>query len=473
MKYLLFVFGCSIHLICNAQQKFSLQDCIRYAEEHNISLQQNAIQIKNLDVQQQQIANNALPSINAGFSNGASLGRSVDPTSNSFINQAYYYNGLNLNANILVFGWFANQYQKQANTLDILAAKSQYKQLANDIALNIAAGYLRVLLAKEQIKINTIQLEANQEQLKYTSIRVQEGALPKLSEAQLQAQISSDSATLLNSIVDEKTSLLDLKAFLNMDMSMPFDIEVPDVSAQILSLFNYPEAADIFQMAIQKRPAIEANTYKIQSAKKQIDIAKANGKPRFSLGANFGTNYASTVQEVTGVQYAGETEIGSIKIADSMVPILRPNYIYTTARVPYFKQYDNNFRSTISADISIPILNGFANKLNVARAELNVKSAELSMDAEKNILKQNVYKAYNDAMNAMQKWNAANSNTNASKIALDFAVKRYNAGLLSVLEYTTQQSNLARASTSALLTKYDLIFKMKILDFYMGKEVKL
>jgi outer membrane protein len=311
------------------------------------------------------------------------------------------------------------------------------------------------------------------QQLFFTQKKVEQGALPALSLAQLQAQVAGDSATLLNSIVDENTALLDLKAFLNIDMATAFDIVVPNIAELNFYLQNYPTPEEIFAIAKTKRPAIVANNLKIQSAAKQIDIAKANGKPKISAGFNLGTNYASTVKKITGLQYLGDQQVGTIKIADSTFPVFQPQYQYLTSAVSLFQQYNNNFRNTLNAGLSIPILNGYATKLSVARAQLNKQNTELVQDVEINTLKQNVYKAYNDAQNAIQKFKAAQSSQSSSQTAVEYAVKRYNAGMLSTQEYTVQQNNLARAKINTTLIKYDLVFKMKILDFYCGKSITL
>jgi outer membrane protein len=123
--------------------------------------------------------------------------------------------------------------------------------------------------------------------------------------------------------------------------------------------------------------------------------------------------------------------------------------------------------------VSVPILNGYTSKLNIARAKISLESANFTQQQEVNTLKQNVYKAYNDAQASIQKLSSAKNSEEASQIALNYAIKRYNAGMLNTQEYTTQQNTLTRAKINTALAQYDLIFKMKILDFYLGKEINL
>jgi outer membrane protein len=457
-----------------AQNKWNLQQCIDYAVAHNISIQQSMLSAKLNEVQVQQNKYGQYPSVNADFNNGISVGRSVDPTSNSFINQAYYFNGLNLNASALVFGWFAKKYQRQQSQYDLQASIEQNKQLQNDLGLNIATGYLRVLLAKEQVKINEIQLQTDAEQYTFTRKRVNAGQLPELNAAQLYAQLVTDSSNVINSKLDVNSALLDLKSLLTINMQDDFDIQTPSTDKlQIVGINTYPSPEQIYAIAKTKRPQLATNDYKIKSAAKQVEIAKTVGYPTLSIGGNLGTNYASTVKSITGVTPIGEEFVGNIKVADSTFAVTRPSYKYTTALVSLPTQYDNNFRQTFSLGLNIPIFNGYNAKLSSARAKIGLQNATLAQQQEQNVLQQNVYKAYNDAQSSIQKYKAAVNTEKASAVALDYAIKRYNAGMLNTQEYVTQQNTLSRSKVATLLSQYDAIFKLKILDFYLGNTINL
>jgi outer membrane protein len=470
--FFLLVFSISVSGI--AQTKWTLQQCIDYAVQHNIQIKQSELNAKLSGLQLQQNKASVYPNLNADINNGYSLGRSIDPTSNSFINQGYFFNGFSANSNVLVFGWFAKKYQRQQSEFDLQASIEQYKQLNNDLALNIATGYLRILLAKEQIAISQAQLKMDLDQYNFTRKRVDAGQLAELSAAQLQAQVMIDSTNLTNSYLDVNGALLDMRALLNMDMEAGFDIVTPSISnLNVESLIAYPSAQAIYEIAQTKRPMIQANDYKIKSATKQVDIAKSALYPQLSIGASIGTNYASTVRSITSATQNGEEVLGNIKFQDSLIPITRPTYKFTTATVPLFTQFGNNIRQTISAGLSIPVFNGYSSQTNIARAKIALQSAQLTQDLEKNTLKQNVYKAYNDAQSAIQKHKAAKNAEKSSGIALDYAVKRYQVGLINTQEYTSQQNALTRAKINTLLAQYDLVFKLKILDFYLGKNIEL
>jgi outer membrane protein len=317
-------------------------------------------------------------------------------------------------------------------------------------------------------------LQTDAEQYTFTRKRVNAGQLPELNAAQLYAQLVTDTSNVINSKLDVNTALLDLKTLLTINMQDEFDIITPSAeSLQIVGINTYPSPVNIYAIAKTKRPQLAANDYKIKSAAKQIELAKTVGYPTLSIGGNFGTNYASTVKSITGVTQIGEEFVGNIKVADSNFAVTRPSYKYNTSPVSLPTQYNNNFRQTFSLGLNIPIFNGYNSKLSIARAKIGLQNATLVQQQEQNVLQQNVYKAYNDAQTAIQKYKAAINTEKASATALDYAIKRYIAGMLNTQEYVTQQNTLSRSKINTLLTQYDAIFKLKILDFYLGNTINL
>jgi outer membrane protein len=462
-----------ITLSLGAQNTFTLKQCIDYALKNNITLKLNEQNINSAIIQKQSIAYSQYPNANLDFGNGFSFGRSIDPTSNQFINQGYYFNTLSAASNVLLFGWFAKKYQVQQSLLDVKANTEQYKQLQNDIALNIATAYLRILLSQEQLKISQAQLIADAEQTNIMAKRVEAGQLPELNLVQLQAQLSSDSTNVLASQIDINSALLDLKSILNMDAAEILDIQTPSINDLNVSILSYQSPEIIFENAQKVKPSLQAGNYKIAIAQKQIDIAKAAQYPTINLAAQIGTNFASTVKSINGYTYKGEEFLGNIKFADSLIPVTRPAYNYETSTVPYFKQFSNNIRQTLNLGLSVPIFNGYSAKLNITRAKLALHTQELMQLQERTKLKQDVYKAYNDASASIQKYKATLNTIVANEKALNYATKRFEIGMLNTQEFITQQNNLQRVKILSIQAKYESLFKLKVLDFYLGNEIKL
>jgi len=176
---------------------WSLERCINYALEHNISIQQNILNERLAQLKLQQIKYSQLPNANVSTAYGRSFGRSIDPTSNQFNNTDYNFLSLSGNADALLFGWFMKRNQIAQNKNSVLAAKQDLSQLQNDVSLNVATGYLRALQAKEQIRVNERQVALSEAQLAQTRRFAEAGRLPELNVAQLESQLATDSANLI------------------------------------------------------------------------------------------------------------------------------------------------------------------------------------------------------------------------------------------------------------------------------------
>src|SRR5690606_7766300 len=207
-----FFFGVLIHLNFSAfsqeENVWSLERSVRYALDHNLSIRQTELneRLANLNLQQSRLSQ--IPNINANIGYGRSFGRSVDPTTNQFVSGNYDFISAGGSADILVFGWFQKRNTIAANKYSLEAAAEDLDQLKNDVSLNVATGFLRALLAKEQIRVNEKQADLSKAQLEQTRQFVAAGRLPELNAAQLESQLASDSANLIASVSDYNSAVL-------------------------------------------------------------------------------------------------------------------------------------------------------------------------------------------------------------------------------------------------------------------------
>jgi len=454
---------------------WTLQRAVQYAQEHNISIRQNELnkRLAELALQQSRLAQ--IPNLNVTTAYGRSYGRSVDPTTNQFVRGSYDFLSASGSADVLLFGWFQRRYNIERSRYALEAAKADLDQLQDDVSLNVATGYLRALLAKEQIRVSEKQVELSKAQLDQTRQFVRAGRLPELNAAQLESQLASDSATLINSISSYNSSILDIRALLNLDFTVPFEIEAPKISIEDqlnLAAMN-PEM--IFAEAARHFGAIKGSEYRILAAQKGVQTAKAGLLPTLGLNAQFGTNYATTYTEIVNARPTGPQQTPAfIQLGDTTrYPVYQLGFEYETRRIPLGAQLDNNFRQTISLGVNIPVFNGWQAQYNLRQARINLLTNELNRDQATLKLKQDVYKAYNEALNAIQKYQAARRAVEAARRAYEFADKRYQLGLTNTVEYLTTQNNQFISESNLLSAKYDLIFRLKVIDYYLGKELKM
>lgn len=463
--------------MANAQDNvWTLQRCVQYALDHNITIQQDVLnaRLAHFTLLQSQLAQ--LPSLNASGSYGRSYGRSVDPTSNQFINADYDYIGVNASSNVLLFGWFQQRNNIARNRYSLKASEAELDQLKDDVSLNVATGYLRAILAKEQIGVSEKQVELSKAQLAQTKSFFDAGRLPELNVAQLESQMATDSANLITAIANYTSAILDLKALLNLDFATPLDVIAPEVKLADQIGVSAMSQEQIYQEAHKHFGSIRATLYKVSAAKKGIDAATGNLLPQLTFGMQFGSNWASSYQQLDGYTITGLQPNGTFAHNSSnnaYDTVYTPSIVPKYSSVPLGTQLNNNFRQTYALTLSIPIFNSWQAQYAVRQAKYTLATQQLNQYQAELTLKQNVYKSYNDALNSIQKYYAALRAAQAAQRAQEFAKKRYDLGLTSTVDYLVTQNAQYAAESSLLSAKYDLIFKLKVIDYYLGKELKL
>lgn len=465
------------YLPSSAQENvWTLPEVIDYAIKNNITIQQSELNKRLAQLTYEQSKLSQLPSVNANTSYGRSYGRSVDPTTNQFVeNTSYDFASLGANADVLLFGWFQKRNLIAQNKLTYQATEIELGQTVNDISLNVATGYLRALLAKEQVKTAEQQASLSDAQLKQTEKFAEAGRLPELNVAQMEAQLSSDSAALITARTEYNAAILDLKALLNMELNTPFEIVDPIVSVEDGIDMTLPTPEIIYTEAARNLGMVNSSKLRVEAAKKGYNAAKGGLYPQLALSYQLGTNYATTFKDftITGVNSEPVDGTYALNPDGTRYIIYQPSPTFTTSTTPLGKQLDNNLRQTVSIGINIPIFNGWQQKTAVRRAKINILSQQLNQQQAELKLRQDVYKAHNDVKNAVQKYNAASRALIANKRAYEFAEKRHELGLTNTVEYLVIRNNLVQAQSNFLRAKYDLIFKLKVIDYYMGKEIKL
>jgi outer membrane protein len=195
------------------------------------------------------------------------------------------------------------------------------------------------------------------------------------------------------------------------------------------------------------------------------------------LTAQLGNNYANNFRQVSSIAldgtYTTSGQYFSQASDGSYIPIYTPNGTPVFTTVPLNTQLQNNFRQVFGINLNIPLFNAWQSQFNVQQARLNTLTADITTAQTDLTLKQNVYKAWNDARNAMQKYYAAQRADAAAQRALDFATKRYELGLTNTVEYLVTQTSGFRAASALQSARYDYIFRLKVIDYYLGKELKL
>ena len=479
MRLFYFNISIAVMLFCvtvkaqKANDAWTLQRCVQYAIEHNISIKQDSLSAQLARYTLKQSEYSQLPSVSANTGYGRNFGRSINPTTNQFEDGSYNYLSASGSANVLIFGWNTVRNTIAKNRYSLLASLADLDQLKDDVSLNVATGFLTALLAREQITISENQIKLSKAQLDQTRAFAESGRLPELNVAQLESQLATDSSNLINSIANFKSALLDLKTTLNLDLSSTFNIVNPDVepSGELLVTVMQPE--EIFKIAREHFGSIKSTQYRLTAAEKGMKASQGGLYPQLTASWQIGTNWASNFQTYQYTnQLEGYSPIGFVG-RNPLDTVFQPRYGTTANTMAFGKQMNNNLRQLLSVSINIPIFNGWQTQYSIRQAKVNLASQQLNEYNAELTLKQNVFKAHNNAVNSIQKYYAGKRADDAARRALDFAKKRYDLGLTSTVDFLVTQNSAFVAASNLAIAKYDLVFKLKVIDYYLGKELKL
>ena len=457
---------------------WTLSRAVTYARENSLPIRRlnNSTELARIDLQQSR--NNRMPSLTGGSGVNLQLGRTIDPTTNTFEAQNIFSQGYQLQGGATIYnGGLIRNTIRQAE-IDLAAAETDAQVTANDVGLQVANSYLTILLTREQLSNARTQLDLTNEQLNNTDALIRAGSVPAGQRYDIVAQQASNQRTLVDLRNQERLALLDLQLLLELDIDTAFDIVTPVRDFNEDELLGDYDLQEVLNAARQTQPTIRAAELRRSAAAVGKDIARAGLRPSVQLYANVSTNFSnlgkdynnpdlSQVEVVQGppvpvVINGTETTLSTFNQTGVIFP-----------RLPYFNQLNQNFGQSVGFNVSIPIYQQNRNKLNVQRAEVQRLAAEIEVEQAENQLRSDVERALGDLQAARETYRAAQISQEAAQNAYDIAQQRYSAGAANSLDLTTASNRLEQARTEFTRTKYQLIFNREVIQFYLGEGLSL
>lgn len=417
-------------------KKWSLQECIAYALENNISIKQSTLDVEFAEIERSDAIGNFIPSFSGRGSLSSNGGLSINPTNNQFENTRFTSFSAGLSTGLTLFDGLRNLRQLERAKISKLASQYSLEQMKDDIALFVANSYLQVLFNKQNLEVLKSQSTVTQNQLNRTQDLVDAGVLPKGDLLEIQATAANEQQRIIVAENNIQISLISLAQLLLIKDYENFDIVEKDydvVGNEILANSPY----QLIEKAKEERYEIKIAEEQKLLAQKDVQIAKGAYFPTLSAFYDYNTRYANN---------------------DNF------NRDFT-------QQLYENDGTSYGLQISIPILNGFAVKNQVKRSKINVDRAEYRLEQAELDLEANVYQAYVDAQGALKAFEAAQIALAAQDQANLYATERFNVGLTNAFDFSQSKVRLENAQTELLRTKYDYIFKLKVIELYFGIPV--
>ncbi len=426
-----------------AQEKWDLQKCIDYAVEQNLQLKIAKIQQDINEANLLQSRMNRLPNLNAGAGQQWNFGRSIDQFTNTFTNQQVANFNTSISTNFTFFNGFrqVNTIKQNAAILD--ASRSDVAQAKNDMMLNIANAYLTILFNRELLGVARIQLQNTQEQLDRTLRLIDAGSLAEANKYDILSQKANDENRITQAENNVDIALVRLKILLQLPVETPIEIVVPQlVDPNATDVIMTP--LSIYQLAQGTQPNVVSADKNIEAADLAIAIARGNYMPTLSGNGSMSSGTSSQNLDRT-----------------------------TFTLKPFGQQIDENFRQVIGFQLQIPIFNRYQIRNAVTTARLQHDRSKLQAENVRNVLRQTIEQAYADAKAAQRSFISNQTRVAALTQSQKVVEERFNVGAANSLDYALAKNNLAIAESELIRSKFDYIFRIKVLDFYAGKGLTL
>lgn len=471
MLMMRFVIGCVLFFgafSSIAQETWNLEKCIRYAIENNITIQQTALDQQLLAIDKRDAFGSFLPSINANATHSWNVGLTQNITTGILENQTTQFTGIGLNVGIDIYNGLQNYNRLVRSRLAQIAGQYQLLRIQEDVALNVANSYLQILFAIENQKVQAEQLVNDKAQLKRTDELVNNGLLPRGDLLELKATVALSEQRLLQAENAVLMSKLSLAQLLQLPDFRNFNIAEESMEAAPNRLLN-EDPSVIFQTAKETRTEILQARANLDVAERDVRIARGAYQPRLQGFYGFNTR-AAYFDRVIGSELDPINPSVPIGIVEGTgQTVVRPN-IRPIFGGPesVWNQFDINKGQSYGVQLSIPIFNGLSARNQVQRSKVQLERSKMLLSQEELNLERNVYTAFTDAKNALNAYEAAQNVLDSRTEALRYAQERLNVGLMNMFEFQQAQNLYVAARAEVLRTKYDYIFRTKILEFYFG-----
>lgn len=436
----------TISTITAQQKKWTLEECVVYAVENNLTIEQYELDLQNAMIDRSDAVGAFLPDANASLSASGNTGLSIDPISNQPVTTTIFTANGGLQSSVTLFDGLRNIHRLNRAKLNAIANQYRLDDLKDDIRLSVANAYLQILSNKETLIVFKAQYAITEQDLKRTTELVNAGVVPEGDLLEVEATAANLEQQIVNTENLVLISTINLAQLLQITDYENFQVAEADYEVPPSDILNN-SAKEIFAKALTFRTDIKLSNSNIDLAVKDLAIAKGAKYPTLGAFFNYNTRYSD--------QERFNNITGMLK-AESF-----GNQLWLNDGISY------------GAQLNIPIFNGFSVRNNIKRAQINVRKAEVQLEQDKLDLETNINQAYVDVKSFAKAYYAAQKTADARRLAYDYSKERYDVGLMNAFDFSQAQSRVEDAEAEVVRTKYDYIFRIKVLEFYFGVPIDL
>lgn len=433
-------------------EKITLEQAINLTLQNNLQIKQAQFQAAITDENLKQSKFELYPNLNSSFSANRRIGLFFDQTTGSLVNQSTNTANGNLSSNVTLFNGFNLQNRILQNKALLMSNQSNVEKVKNDLSLSVVNTYLQILNNQDLIKASEQQLSLSKQQFDIANKNFKVGNNTQADLAQAQAQVANNELSLTNAENAYELAMLDLKQLMEMNPERKIVLQIPLIE-NLERIENKYSGYEVYNKAVLNYPDIKAAEFNTQAFKYEVKAAKGSLYPTLSFGGQVFDSYSSNAID---------------RIFD-----LNTGQLISSKKVSFGEQLNRNFGQFLGFNLSIPIFNNYRSRSNYNIAKIRFENAKASEQLTKNNLNKIINQAVQDFKSSIKSYSATESAYNSSKEAFNAIKQRYEVGLVSVIELNTSQTNFNKSEFDFIQAKYNVIFRQKVIDFYLGNSLTL
>ena len=422
----------------NAQEKkWTLDDCIQYAVEHNPQRAKQEAQNKIYKQDQREALGGFLPTLSVSSNAGMNFGRNIDYETNTYIPTSTFSNGYGIYSSMNLFDGLSQIYRAKMARINRLMGDDRLRDTKDQLALQTMEIYFNVLYYKGTVDIAEDKLNESEANLKKTQ-RMEELGLKSVPDlAEIKATEAQDRLALTQQKNLLDVEIVKLKAKMNFPVTGEFSVAGYD--STVIAGKTNDSAVDIYQHAISTLPRLRASASTVKAAEMQYKATRGNLFPSLSLNAG--------------------SQSGFTRLMD--------NTPYKSFR----QQFKDFLGSYVSVSLSIPIFNGFSRSAEMNRSKQRFIMAQCDNEDLSRQVYSDIEQAVADVNGLADESRFAQKRTESMLEAHKVNLRKYDEGLVDALEISTSANRLLNSRVEELYTNLKYQLKYKLLQYYKGETL--
>ena len=417
---------------------WTLVECLDWALEHNLTVKQSELSLRQKEIQMNTAENSWLPQASGSVNESISFGRGLT-ADNTYTSANTTSTSFSIGASMSLFDGLATPNNIALARLNLEAATADLERARDDIRVAVAKAYVQVLYDYEIVDVARKQIELDDAQVSRLEALAATGKAAQAEVSQQKASRAQSGVTLVQAENNLRLALLDLGQLLEFSSVEGFSVERPEVQIDQI-LLDMPER--IYADAVETRPAVLAEQIRLKGTEKSLKIAQAAQYPSLALSGGVGSNY------------------------------------YTNSKATYpqdklWDQLSHNFSPYIGLSLNIPIFTRFQTRNNIRTARLNQELQQIQLDKTRQSLYKEIQQAWSNAVAAEAKYRSSSEAATAAEDAFRLVQAKYENGKATITEFNESRNQLLKTQSDRVQATYEYLFQSKLLDFYRGSALEM